>query len=127
MTSLGSTAMTYRSSGSYDPVPAPTFTTDRASPSASRMADEIRGSSRRVREYSPPIRSYRAISLIRLPPHQAHPPTSPHALLADPSGAIHGATLNRADQRTMTNDGVNRESRESTRLRQRHSPADAFS
>src|SRR5450631_4281158 len=34
MAADGSTAVTSRSSGSYDPAPAPTLTTDRASPSA---------------------------------------------------------------------------------------------
>ncbi len=48
ITSDGSTAITSRSRGSYEPVPAPTFTTDRASPSAATIAAAIRGSSRRV-------------------------------------------------------------------------------
>jgi hypothetical protein len=42
--------ITKRSVGSYDPAPAPTFTTDVASPSASRMRPAIRGSGRRVAE-----------------------------------------------------------------------------
>jgi len=37
MTSLGSTAITWRSVGSYEPAPAPTLTTVRESPSAARM------------------------------------------------------------------------------------------
>jgi hypothetical protein len=44
----GSTATTSRSAGSYAPVPAPTLTTVRASPSAARMRRGIRGSSRRT-------------------------------------------------------------------------------
>src|SRR5688572_15612265 len=47
MTSLGSMASTYRSRGSYEPVPAPTLTTDFAGPSASTIRIASRGSSRR--------------------------------------------------------------------------------
>src|SRR6267378_4202298 len=43
----GSTATTGRSAGSYEPAPAPTFTTLAAAPSASAMAAAIRGSGRR--------------------------------------------------------------------------------
>ena len=49
MTSLGSTAITWRSSGSYEPAPAPTLTTVRASPRADMIRARRRGSSRRVR------------------------------------------------------------------------------
>jgi hypothetical protein len=48
ITSDGSTATTSRSRGSYAPVPAPTFTTLRASPSAAWILARIRGSSRRT-------------------------------------------------------------------------------
>ena len=48
ITSEGSTAVTSRSVGSYGPVPAPTFTTVRASPSAARILAPMRGSSRRT-------------------------------------------------------------------------------
>jgi len=44
----GSTAVTVRSTGSYDPAPAPTLSTVRASPSASRMCAAMRGSGRRI-------------------------------------------------------------------------------
>ena len=44
----GSTASTSRSAGSYEPVPAPTFNTDRASPSASRISAASLGSGLRV-------------------------------------------------------------------------------
>jgi len=57
ITSDGSTATTSRSCGSYDPAPAPTFTTVRASPSATRMRAAIRGSSRRTSVYFLPIES----------------------------------------------------------------------
>jgi hypothetical protein len=40
----GSTASTYRSEGSYDPVPAPTFSTVRLAPSAACTLASIRGS-----------------------------------------------------------------------------------
>ena len=43
----GSTGITGRSAGSYEPVPTPTFTTVLASPSASCSAAAIRGSARR--------------------------------------------------------------------------------
>jgi hypothetical protein len=46
----GSTATTRRSVGSYEPVPAPTLTTDSASPSALKMKSAIRGSGRREAE-----------------------------------------------------------------------------
>ena len=46
----GSTATTTRSRVSYDPVPAPTFTIDAASPRAPTIRSAIRGSGRRVRE-----------------------------------------------------------------------------
>ena len=48
MTSDGSTARTQRSVGSYEPEPAPTFTTVRAGPSAVWIAAAIRGSGRRT-------------------------------------------------------------------------------
>jgi hypothetical protein len=48
ITSDGSTDTTSRSRGSYAPVPAPTFRTVRASPSACQIAVASRGSSRRV-------------------------------------------------------------------------------
>jgi hypothetical protein len=48
ITADGSTAVTSRSGGSYEPAPAPTFSTDRASPSAARMRAARRGSSRRT-------------------------------------------------------------------------------
>jgi hypothetical protein len=48
ITSDGSTATTSRSCGSYDPAPAPTFTTVRASPSAARIRAAILGSGRRT-------------------------------------------------------------------------------
>jgi hypothetical protein len=48
ITSDGSTAVTSRSAGSYAPVPAPMFTTVRASPSAARILAAMRGSSRRT-------------------------------------------------------------------------------
>jgi hypothetical protein len=48
ITSLGSIGITRRSRGSYDPAPAPTFTTVRASPRAAWMSAAMRGSSRRV-------------------------------------------------------------------------------
>jgi hypothetical protein len=38
------TTVTARSEGSYEPVPAPTFSTDRASPDAEWMIVAIRGS-----------------------------------------------------------------------------------
>ncbi len=57
----GSTATTARSAGSYDPAPAPTFTTVRASPSARRITAAHRGSGRRFRAYPTPISSYSAI------------------------------------------------------------------
>ena len=44
----GSTATTRRSRGSYEPVPAPTLTTLRASPSAAWIAASMRGSAVRV-------------------------------------------------------------------------------
>ena len=44
----GSTATTGRSSGSYEPAPAPTFTTVRAAPSAAWTRAAIRGSGRRT-------------------------------------------------------------------------------
>src|SRR3954452_21675626 len=56
----GSTATTSRSSGSYEPAPAPTFATDLASPRASRIAAAMCGSARRVFVYVAPISSYRA-------------------------------------------------------------------
>jgi len=46
-----------RSAGSYDPVPAHTFTTDRADPSASPIRLAIRGSGRRYPAYPVPMRS----------------------------------------------------------------------
>ena len=48
ITSLGSMATTWRSRGSYEPVPAPTFTTVPASPSAAWMRARRPGSSWRV-------------------------------------------------------------------------------
>jgi hypothetical protein len=48
MTADGSTAVTSRSEGSQEPVPAPTFSTDCASPSAAQTRAAIRGSVRRV-------------------------------------------------------------------------------
>jgi hypothetical protein len=53
----GSTATTRRSAGSYEPVPAPTFSTLSASPSARASRAAILGSSRRPPVYPPPIRS----------------------------------------------------------------------
>src|SRR5438477_11964704 len=53
--------MTSRSRGSYEPAPAPTFTTVRASPSASQMGLASRGSSTRTAAYPWPIASYRAM------------------------------------------------------------------
>ena len=44
ISSDGSTAVTSRSTGSYDPVPAPTFSTLRASPSAVWIIAAMRGS-----------------------------------------------------------------------------------
>ena len=44
ITADGSTAVTSRSRGSYEPVPAPTLTTVRASPSAARIGSAGRGS-----------------------------------------------------------------------------------
>src|SRR5579872_2750703 len=58
MSADGSTAVRARSGGSYDPVPAPTFTTVRASPSASQTCAAIRGSVRRVTVYVDPMLSY---------------------------------------------------------------------
>jgi hypothetical protein len=55
MTADGSTAVTSRSDGSYDPVPAPTLTTVRASPSAAQIRAAIRGSAGRVAAYVAPI------------------------------------------------------------------------
>jgi hypothetical protein len=55
MTADGSTAVTSRSDGSYDPVPAPTLTTVRASPSAAQIRAAIRGSAGRVAAYVVPI------------------------------------------------------------------------
>ena len=48
MTADGSTAITSMSRGSYEPLPAPTFTTDWASPSAARTAVWMRVSGRRT-------------------------------------------------------------------------------
>jgi hypothetical protein len=58
MTADGSTAPTGRSRGSYDPVPAPTFSTLSAPPIAAASAAAILGSSRRPPVYPGPIRSY---------------------------------------------------------------------
>src|SRR4029450_5019488 len=58
MTADGSTAVTSRSEGSYEPVPAPTFNTVRASPSAAPTCAAIRGSVRRVTVYVAPMVSY---------------------------------------------------------------------
>jgi hypothetical protein len=49
ITADGSTAATGRSRGSYEPVPAPTFTAGDAPPSAAHNAAAIRRSSRRPR------------------------------------------------------------------------------
>lgn len=57
MTGDGSTATTRRSPGSYEPVPAPTFTTLAAAPSARLIRAEILGSGRLPLVYRPPIRS----------------------------------------------------------------------
>ena len=57
ITALGSIAITCRSDGSYEPVPAPTLATVRASPSAAWIRARIVGSSRRVCEYPWPIMS----------------------------------------------------------------------
>jgi hypothetical protein len=46
----GSTAITSRSRGSYEPVPAPMLTTLRASPSAAQILASMRGSARRKSE-----------------------------------------------------------------------------
>jgi len=48
MTADGSTAVTSRSGGSWEPVPAPTFRIVRASPSAAQTCAAILGSVRRV-------------------------------------------------------------------------------
>src|SRR4051812_25103356 len=48
----GSMAITSRSGDSYEPAPAPTFATVRASPSARSMAAAMRGSVRRVAVYA---------------------------------------------------------------------------
>lgn len=55
--SEGSTAVTIRSAGSYDPVPAPTFTTVLASPRAAEIAAAMRGSGRRATAYRDATRS----------------------------------------------------------------------
>src|SRR5580704_290916 len=55
MTADGSTAVTCRSGGSYAPVPAPTLTTVRASPSAAQIRAASRGSVGRVAAYVAPI------------------------------------------------------------------------
>jgi hypothetical protein len=57
MTADGSTAVTSRSRGSYEPLPAPTLSTVRAPPSAPWITAAIRGSSPRVATYERPIRS----------------------------------------------------------------------
>jgi hypothetical protein len=57
ITGDGSTAMTLRPGGSYEPVPAPTFSTVRASPSAAQIRAAIRGSVRRVVAQVTPIPS----------------------------------------------------------------------
>jgi hypothetical protein len=56
--SEGSTARTSRSRGSWAPVPAPTSSTDRASPSVARIIDARRESSLRDAEDVRPISSY---------------------------------------------------------------------
>src|SRR6185437_14430223 len=58
MTADGSAAVTSRPGGSYEPVPAPTFSTVRASPSAAQTCAAILGSVRRVAGYAPPMASY---------------------------------------------------------------------
>ena len=57
ISSDGSIGTTARSVGSYEPDPAPMFTTEAASPSAARIARAILGSAWRVSAYAPPIRS----------------------------------------------------------------------
>jgi hypothetical protein len=49
MTADGSIASTRRSPGSYEPAPAPTFSTERATPSAAVNRSAMRGSARRCR------------------------------------------------------------------------------
>src|SRR4051812_37917709 len=58
MVADGSIAVTSRSGDSYEPAPAPTFTTVRASPSARSMAAAMRGSVRRVAAYAAREASY---------------------------------------------------------------------
>ena len=53
----GSTASNVRG-GSYEPAPAPTLTTERASPTASQIASRIRGSGCLVIAYVVPMLSY---------------------------------------------------------------------
>jgi hypothetical protein len=85
ITSLGSIATTWRSLGSYDPAPAPTLTTVRASPRAARIRARKRGSSRRKRAYSRPMASYLMSFTARrlLGPAEQIPPSPP----AGPSGS----------------------------------------
>jgi hypothetical protein len=58
MTADDSTAVTSRSKGSQEPVPASTFSTVRASPSAAQTCAAIRGSVRRVAKYVAPMVSF---------------------------------------------------------------------
>src|SRR5262245_53766778 len=89
----GSTATTRRSAGSYDPVPAPTFTTDVAEPRAESMAAAIRGSGRRWAPYVPPISSY-SWHMLEVPPRCRRVRPVPVGVQprtgADPWGARHG-------------------------------------
>src|ERR1700733_7418964 len=73
MTADGSTAVTSLSGGSEEPVPAPTFSTVRASPSAAQICAAIRGSVRRVTVYVAPMESYSCEPDMSLPPWLPHP------------------------------------------------------